>query len=93
MRLTDYLAIYGAGVATATAVWNYLRTRAQVRVVLIFALEDVEGESQVGLGISVQNVSSQTVHLTNISFMLPFRRMTPRQRFEQPLRFKRFFST
>ena len=91
--MTDYLAIYGAVVSTATAVWNYQRSRGKVRVVLIFALEKVEGESQVGLGISVQNVSAQTVHLTNVSFLLPFRRMTLRRRIANTMRSKRILRT
>ena len=76
MRLTDFLAIYGATVSTATAVWNYFRAQPQVRVILIFALENIEGESQVGLGISIQNVSSQTVHITSVSFLYPFAKST-----------------
>jgi len=37
------------------AVWNYDRTQPKVRVRLIFALETVEGESQTGIGIYIQN--------------------------------------
>jgi hypothetical protein len=76
MRLTDGLAIYGASLSTATAVWNYFRSRSQVRVVLIYALETIQGESQHGIGISIQNISTQTVHISNVSFLYPFRKST-----------------
>jgi hypothetical protein len=55
MRLMDLLSVYGAGLSTAMAVWNYDRTQPKVRVRLIFALETVEGESQTGIGIYIQN--------------------------------------
>ena len=89
MRLTDLLAIYGAGLSTATVVWNYLRTRPQVRVILILALEKVEGESQTGIGISIQNVSTQPVHIANVSFLYPFSRSTFRGKLKHFIRFKR----
>lgn len=89
MRLTDLLAIYGASLSTATAAWNYFRTRPQIRVLLIFALETVEGESQTGIGISVQNISSQPVHIANVSFLYPYRRSTFRDKLEHIIRFKR----
>jgi hypothetical protein len=89
MKLTDVLAIYGASLSTGTAVWNYFRARPQVRVVLIFALETIQGESQHGIGISVQNVSAQTVHISNVSFLYPFRRSTLRDKLMHLIRFKR----
>jgi hypothetical protein len=89
MRLIDLLAIYGAGLSTTTAVWNYSRTRPQVRVVLIFALEEVEGEPQTGIGISIQNVSSQTVHIANVSFLYPFARSRFRDKLKHFIHLKR----
>src|ERR1035441_7189066 len=89
MRLTDGLAIYGASLSTATAVWNYFRTRSQVRVILIYALETIQGESQHGVGISIQNISTQTVHISNVSFLYPYRKSTFRDKVEHLVRFKR----
>ena len=89
MRLTDFLAIYGASLSTATAVWKYFRSRPQIRVLLNFALQTIEGESQNGIGISIQNVSSQTVHIANVSFLFPFRRSTFRDKLKHLIRFKR----
>ena len=89
MQLTNALAIYGACVSTGTAIWNYSRSKAQVRVILIFAIENTQGESQIGLGISVQNVSSQAVHLTNISLLLPFRKVSLRQKIGHFFQYRR----
>jgi len=89
MRLTDLLAIYAASLSTAIALWNYFRSRPQLRVLLVFAMETVEGELQSGLGISIQNVSSQTVHITNISFLYPYRGSTILDRIKHLIRFKR----
>ena len=89
MQLTDLLAIYGASLSTAIAVWNYSRARPQVRVVLIYALENVGGESQAGIGISIQNVSTQTVHITNVSLLYPFSRSTFRSKLMHLMKFKR----
>ena len=89
MRLTDLLAIYGAGLSTTTAVWNYFRARPQVRVLLILAVGTVEGESQTGIGISIQNVSTQPVHIATVSFLYPFARSTFPDKLKYLIRFKR----
>jgi hypothetical protein len=89
MRLTDLLAIYGATLSTATAAWNYFRARPQVRVLLIFALEEVEGESQTGIGISIQNIFNQPFHIANVSFLYPYRTSTCRDKLKHLIRFKR----
>jgi hypothetical protein len=89
MRLTDLLAIYAASLSTTTALWNYFHSRPQLRVRLIFALETIEAESQSGIGISIQNVSAQTVHITNVSFLYPYRRSTIPDRLKHLIRFKR----
>lgn len=86
--MTDVLAIYGAGLSTFTAAWNYFRTRAQVRLLLVFALETLEGESVHGVGISVQNISTQTVHITNVSLLYPFVKSTLRTKLTHLFCFK-----
>jgi hypothetical protein len=86
---TDYLAIYGAGLSTIVAIWEYFRSRSKVRVVLIFAVEDVEGETQHGLGISIQNPSGHTVHITNVSFLYPYRKLGLWNRVKNVVRFRR----
>jgi len=87
--LTDLLAIYGASLSTAIAAWNYLRTRPQVRVLLVCALEEVKGELQTGIGVSIQNVSTQPVHIANVSFLFPIARSTSWDKLRHLIRFKR----
>lgn len=88
MRLTDFLAVYAASLSTTIALWNYFRSRPQLRVRLIFAIETIEDELQSGIGISIQNVSGQTVHITNVSFLYPYRRSTVLDRLKHLIRFK-----
>jgi hypothetical protein len=59
------------------------------RVILIYALETIQGESQHGVGISIQNISTQTVHISNVSFLYPYRKSTFRDKVEHLVRFKR----
>lgn len=89
MRLTDFLAIYAASLSTTIALWNYFRSRPQLRVLIVIAMETVEGELQSGLGISIQNISSQTVHITNVSFLYPYRRSTIPEKIKHVISFKR----
>jgi hypothetical protein len=93
LGLIDYLAIYGAALSTAVAVWNYLRSLSKVRVVLIFAIETVDDEMQQGVGISIQNPSSQTAHITNVSFLYATGSATLRERISHVIEFKRLPST
>lgn len=93
MRLTDFLAIYGAGLSTATAFWNYFRARPAVRVLLTPALETVEGELQHGIGISIQNLSGQTVHIAHVSLLYPLESSTLQDKLRHLIRFKRISRT
>lgn len=86
MGLTDILAIYGAGLSTATAFWGYYRTRPQVRVLLVHAFDHVGGEPKTGVTISVQNVSAQPVHIIRVSLLYPFARATFLGRLERFVR-------
>lgn len=89
MELTDYLAVYGAGLSTAIAVWNYFRSRPKVRVLLTFATGGVDGEVTGGVGISVQNPSTHTAHITNVSFLYSSTVSTFRDRIKHLVKFKR----
>lgn len=89
MGPTDYLAIYGAGLSTAVAAWNYARSRSKVRVVLIFSVETVGEDTQAGASIFIQNPSAQTVHITNVSLLYPFKNITIKERIEHMVRFRR----
>jgi hypothetical protein len=89
MRLPDFLAIYGASLSTAIAVWNYYRTRPKIRVVLILGVGEVEGKSQTGIFIFVQNASTQPVHIANVSFLYPYASWTFRDKLKHFVRYRR----
>jgi len=93
LSVTDYLAIYGAGLSTVVAIWEYFRARSKVRIVLILALEKVDGEMQHGVGISIQNPSGHTAHITNVSFLYPSTKLTVLARIKNMVRFKRILRT
>jgi hypothetical protein len=89
VKLTDYLAVYGAGLSTLMAVWNYARSRPQIRVRLIAALETIDSEVQHGVGISVQNRSPQTVHISGVSILYPLQTPTLREKLADIVRNRR----
>lgn len=89
MKVTDYLAIYGALLSTAVAFWNAQRAKSKIRVLLTFAIDTFEGKTQSGLGISVQNPSAHSVHITDVSFLYPLQTVSVLDRFKHMLEFKR----
>ena len=89
MKLTDYLAIYGAALSTLVFIWNASRSSPKVRVRLTFALETVNGLTRSGLGISVQNPSSSVAHISNVSFVYPLRRVALYERIKHLLFYRR----
>lgn len=90
---SDYLAIYGAVLSTIIAVWEFFRARSAVRVALLPAVETVDGEVQHGVGISIQNPSGQTVHLTNVSFLYPSSKVSLWRRLKNVVRLRRVLRT
>jgi len=89
LKLTDYLAIYGAALSTAVFIWNTSRARPKIKVRIAFAVDTIDGVTDHGIGVSVQNPSAHTAHITSVSFVYPWRRTTVRERFEHLVRFKR----
>ncbi len=89
MKLTDYLAIYGALLSTTVFAWNAAKARPKVRVRLAFAVETKDGETQSGLGVSIQNPSPHTVHITGASFLYPYSEATLSRRLEHIVRYRR----
>jgi hypothetical protein len=70
LKLTDYLAFYGAVLSTIALGWNIRRAYSKIRVLLIFA---ISSDSRHGINISIQNPSTQVVHITAVSFVYPYR--------------------
>lgn len=89
MKLTDYLAIYGAILSTAVFFWNAARAMPRFKVRLTHATNQTDdGEFQIGMGISIQNPSSHDVHISNVSFLYPLRKPSLRQRVWHLIRYK-----
>ena len=70
MKVTDWLAIYGAALSTIVFAWNAFQSRPRLKVVVVFG---IEGKVH-GAHISVQNRSPHTVHLSNISILYRYRK-------------------
>lgn len=89
MRLTDYLATYGAILSTAVFLWNAVRSLPRFRIRIAYAGEG-RGESfRSGVGISIQNPSSQPVHINVVSLVYPYRHVGLLERVRDALRFPR----
>ena len=74
LKITDFLAIYGASLSTIIFIWSVLRSRPKVKVRLIPGTGENGGEFQMGVCIFVQNPSAHTVHLSNISLLYPYKK-------------------
>ena len=92
MKLTDYLAIYGAALSTAVFLWNSARARPKIKVRLTLAIETVDNHTQTGIGISIQNPSSHTAHITNVGFLYPYRSASFWDKLRHAWQYKRWHS-
>lgn len=89
VKLTDYLAIYGALLSTAVFFWTAAHARPKVRVRLCFALDkDEGGKPCTGIGISVQNPSAHTVHITHIGLLYPWRAVSLWERIKHGMKYR-----
>jgi hypothetical protein len=89
MKLTDLLAAYGAALSTGVFVWNASRARPKIKVRIVFAIDQIKGKHEHGVGISIQNPSSHIAHITNVSFFYPFQRPTFRNRLRYFIKYRR----
>jgi hypothetical protein len=89
LKLTEYLAIYAALLSTIVFVWNVLRSRPRLKVDLIFCLEGSDDNLRSGVDITVRNMSPHEVHLAAVGVLVPFRRVTLKERFAHLFQFKR----
>jgi hypothetical protein len=54
-----------------------------------YAVETVDGETKGGIGISIQNPSASTAHVTGVSFVYPWRRRSLWDRLGHLVKYKR----
>lgn len=70
MKLAELLGIYAAILSTINIVWNMMRDRPSLKVLIIYGVDQSTGALRHGAMISVQNHSNHPVHITNVSFSI-----------------------
>ena len=88
MKMTDYLAIYAAVLSTGVFLWNIVQSRPQIKVDLLFSIDDASGKPESGASVIVRNHSSHDIHLANISILYPYRHVTFKERLEHLWRYR-----
>ncbi len=81
MDITKFLSVYAAILSSAVFIWNVRKASSRIRVKLILGMDEVEDNFVHGVSVAIQNPSSHTVHISNISLLYPYMRVTPWSRF------------
>ncbi|MFN3910510.1 hypothetical protein [Hyphomonas sp.] len=71
LKTTEWLAVYGAALATINVVWTMTRARSKIKVKLAPGHELVGEDYDFGLEIHIQNHSAHSIHLMNIRTLIP----------------------
>lgn len=74
MKITEYLSIYAAILSTGVALWNILKAIPKIKVDIVHAINDENGEVKHGVHISIRNPSSHTVHLAGVDILYPYKK-------------------
>ena len=92
MKVTEYLAIYAACLSSIVFLWNIRRATSRVRIELLFALEEIDGKSVAGISVIIRNPSAQTVHLANVSPLVPSKSGKPNllEKLQHIVKYRRF---
>lgn len=88
MKFTDYLAIYAALISTLVFVWNIFQSRPRIKVDLIFGVEGSGDAIKSGIYVTVRNLSSHDIHLSNIDILYQYRKPRIRDKIAHMWRFK-----
>lgn len=88
MKITDYLAIYASCLSTMGFLWSILQSRAKLKVDLIFGIEGGE-KPKSGVYVCIRNLSSHDIHLSNISILYPYKKITIYERAQHAFRYRR----
>jgi hypothetical protein len=89
-NITDYIAIYAAILSSFVFLWNINKSKSKIVVTIILGINDTDGEIQHGIYINIRNPSAITVHLTSVSFLYPYRRITLLEKLKFVWKYKRF---
>lgn len=89
LKVTEYLAIYAAVLSTLVFIWNMLQSKPKIRVDLVYGIEEDGEDLKSGVYIFVRNLSSHQVHLSNLSLMYPYRKISVKERIIHLWKYKR----
>jgi hypothetical protein len=74
LKTTEYLSIYAAILSTGVFLWNMFKAIPKIKVDVVHAVHDDNGELKHGVYISTRNPSSHTVHLAGIDILYPYKK-------------------
>lgn len=90
MKVTEILAIYAALLSTFVFIWNIHRAIPRYKVEVVFGSDEIDGEWVHGIYISVKNPSPHSVHLSNVSILYPYKKMSLFEFITDTLKYRRF---
>ncbi|AKE51309.1 hypothetical protein [Kangiella geojedonensis] len=93
LKLTEFLAIYGAVLSSFVFLWNVLKSRRKVAVKLIYGLEGEEDDIKTGVYVFIKNPSAQVVHISGLSILHPWRKTNIFKVILESIKHRRWFST
>ena len=74
MKNFDYLALYAAILSTINFLWGIYKESPKVKAYLIHGSAEIEGKLVGGIYLNVQNPSIQTLHISNILILYPYKK-------------------
>lgn len=90
LKVTDYLAIYGALLSTGVFVWTLWRARKRIAVSLVPSFgKATDGSDGNGYVIMIRNLSTVPVQISNVGLSWPTRKPTMRGRLRYLIRYRR----
>lgn len=71
IKITDWIAIYAALLSSFVFIRDYLQSRPSFKVQLTFGISDENDKGEMGVFLSIQNVSTHTIHISNVAALYP----------------------
>lgn len=75
LKTTEWLALYGAVLSTINVAWAISKSKPKISIEIAYSLEKVPNSEDYSSGVTIalQNRSANTIHLTSISLVYPYR--------------------
>jgi hypothetical protein len=90
MKLTDYLALYAALLSTFVLFWNIRSSRPKFRVQMAFGVKQDGEKVTSGVHVSIQNISSQKVHISSMTILAPDRILSLTEKIKCAWKYRKF---